>query len=165
MFYMILIKIIYGFSDYHLTDSYKSLLSRALNFAIPLKKIEYSKFLLPFEFLFRDIKSNSESSVDLASGNARVRDTTFIFHSAFNKDNFPPFNLNKDGFESSCKLKNENNLLIQKAGKSNTIVILDKGSYLKSVQSLLKHSSKFKSILVQPDYVINFGKDFSSYFV
>ena len=60
-------KVIYNFSNYHLTDSDKSLLIKGLNFAIPPKKIEYSKFLLPFELLFRDIKSNSESSVGLAS--------------------------------------------------------------------------------------------------
>ena len=57
-------KVIYNFSNYHLKDSDKSLLIKGLNFAIPPKKIEYSKFLLPFELLFRDIKSNSESSVD-----------------------------------------------------------------------------------------------------
>ena len=59
-------KVIYNFSNYHLTDPDKSLLIKGLNFAIPPKKIEYSKFLLPFELLFRDIKSNSESSVDWA---------------------------------------------------------------------------------------------------
>ena len=48
-------KVVYNFSNYHLRDSNKSLLIRDLNFAIPPKKIEYSKFLLPFELLFRDI--------------------------------------------------------------------------------------------------------------
>ena len=52
-------KVIHNFSNYHLTDSYKSLLIRGPDFAIPPKKIEYSKFLLPFELLFHDIKSNS----------------------------------------------------------------------------------------------------------
>ena len=60
-------KVIYNFPNYYLTDSDKSLLIKGFNFAIPPKKIEYSKFSLPFELLFRDIKSNSESSVGLAS--------------------------------------------------------------------------------------------------
>ena len=119
-------KVIYNFSNYHLTDSDKSLLIKGLNFAIPPKKIEYSKFLLPFELLFRDIKSNSESSVDLASVKARLQDTAFTSYSAFNKDNSPPSNLSENEFESQCKLKNENNLVIQKADKGNTFVILDK---------------------------------------
>ena len=59
-------------------------------------------------------------------------------------------------------LKNENNLVIQKADKGNSIVILDKDSYLKSVETLLKDSSNFKSIPGAPDkdlsYVINSEK-------
>ena len=90
-------KVIYNFSNYHLTDSDKS-----------------------FELLFRDIKSN------LASVKARLQDTSFTSYSAFNKNNSPPSNLSKNEFESLYKLKNENNLVIQKAYKGNTIVILDK---------------------------------------
>ena len=103
-------------------DSDKSLIIRGLTFAIPPKKIEYSEFLLPFEFLFRDIKSNSESSVDLASIKARLLDTAFTSYSAFNEDNSQPFNLSKDEFESLCKLKNESNLVIQKADRQVTLL-------------------------------------------
>ena len=52
-------------------------------------------------------------------------------------------------------MKNENNRVIQKVEKGNTIVILDKDSYLKSVETLLKDSSKFKSIPVAPDKDLN----------
>ena len=126
------------------------------------RKFEYSKFLLPFELLFRDIKSNSESSVDLASVKAHLQDTAFTSYSAFNKDNSLPSNLSKNEFESLSKLKNENNFVIQMADKGNTIVILDKDSYLKSVETLLKDSSKFKNIPIAPNkdlnYIINSEK-------
>ena len=102
-------------------------------------------------FYFRDIKSNSEYSVDLASVKAPLQDTAFTSYSVFNKDNFLPSNLSKNEFESQCKLKNENNLVIQKTDKGNTIVIFDKDSYLKSVETLLKDSSKFKNIPIAPD--------------
>ena len=85
--------------------------------------------MLRFEKLFRDIKSNSESSVDLANVKARLQDTAFTSYSAFNKNNSPPSNLSKNEFESPSKLKNENNVVIQKADKGNTIVILDKDVY------------------------------------
>ena len=82
---------------------------------------------------------------------ARLQDTAFASYSDFNKDNSPPSNSSKDEFESLCKLKNENNLAIQKADKGNTIVILDKDSYLKSIETLLKDFSKFKKIPVAPN--------------
>ena len=64
--------------------------------------------------------------------------------------------LSKDESESRVKLKNENNLVIQKADKGNTIVILDKDSYLKSVGTLSKDSSKFKNIAVAPNKNLNY---------
>ena len=74
-----------------------------------------------------------------------------------------PFNISKDEFESLCKLKNENNLVTQKTDQGKSIVILDKDSYLKSVETFLKDSSKFKNIPVTPDkdlnYVINSEKE------
>ena len=98
-------KVIYNYLNYHLTDCDKSLLIKGLNFAIPPKKTEYLKFFLLFELLCLDIKSNSESSVDLAGEKARLEDTAFASYSAFNKDNSSPINLSKDKFESLCKLK------------------------------------------------------------
>ena len=149
-------KVVYNFSNYQLTYSNKSLLIKDLNFSIRPKKVKYSKFLLPFEVLFRDIKSNNQSSADLASVKARLQDTAFTSYSAFKKGNPPPSILSKDGFESLCKLKNQSNLVIQKADKGNHIVILDKGSYLKSVETLLKDSSKFKNIPVASDKELNY---------
>ena len=53
-------------------------------------------------------------------------------------------------------MKKENNLVIQKADKYNTVVILDKDFYLKSVEELLKNFSKFKNIIVAPHEDINY---------
>ena len=65
-------------------------------------------------------------------------------------------NLNNDEFESLCKLKNENKLVIQKANKGNVIIILEKYTFLiKPVEILLKDSSKFNSIPVAPAKDIN----------
>ena len=56
-------------------------------------------------------------------------------------------------------MKNENSLVIQKADKANTIVIFDKDTHLKSVETLLKDSSKFKNIPVAPDKDLNYVTD------
>ena len=73
-----------------------------------------------------------------------------------NKDNSSPFNLSKAEFESLCQLSHENNLIIQKADKGNTIVILDKDYYIKSVEALSKDSSKFTKIHVAPNKDLNY---------
>ena len=94
----------------------------------------------------------------MASVKACLQNTEFKSCSVFNKDNSPPFNLIKDEFESLCKLKNENNLVIQKVDKGNTIVILDKDSYLEWAKTLSKSSSKFNNIPVASDKDLNYIK-------
>ena len=54
------------------------------------------------------------------------------------------------------KLKNEESLVIHKPDKGITIVILDKDSYLKPLETLLKLSSKFTKIQVVTDKGPNF---------
>ena len=93
--------------------------------------------------------------VILASIKASLQDTTVKPYFAFDKDTSPPFDLTKDEIESLCKLKNRNNLVIQKADKGNTISILDKGPYLKSIETLLKDCSKFKNVPIVPDKDLN----------
>ena len=54
-------KVVYNFSDYKLSESEKSVLSKGLEFAIPPNKLEYADLMLPFELIFRDIKSTDLS--------------------------------------------------------------------------------------------------------
>ena len=44
-------KVVFNFSSYNLSDNEEIPLSKGLRFAIPLKTIEYSEFLVPFEML------------------------------------------------------------------------------------------------------------------
>ena len=51
-------KVIYHFSSHKLTEEEKSVLSKCLQFALAPKRLEYADYMLPFELLFRDIKTN-----------------------------------------------------------------------------------------------------------
>ena len=81
----------------------------------------------------------------LVNVKARLQDTASTSYSAFNKDNSPPSNLSKDEFESLCKLKNENNLVIQKADKGKLLSFLIKtliSNQLKHFRKILLHLRK-----------------------
>ena len=78
-------KVIFNFSSHVLTDHEKSLLSKGLNFAIPPKDINYADYLLPFEFLYRDINSLRISNFDLDCIKARLRDSAFSSYKEISK--------------------------------------------------------------------------------
>jgi len=149
-------KVIFNFSSYVLSDSDKSLLLKGLNFAIPPKNLEYSKFLLPFELLYREIKFSGISADEFPFLKAKLQDTALSSYMNFKKDSSPPSNLSKEEFESLLALKNQNDLIFQKADKGNTIVILDKSAYTKSVELLIQNPEKFEKLNIQAEKELNF---------
>ena len=75
------------------------------------------KILASLELLYREIKPNSEPSVDLTCVKVCLQDTTFTSCSAFNKDTSLPTHISQEEIESLSISKNENKLVIQKASK------------------------------------------------
>ena len=58
----------------NLSKCEKSLLCIGLNFAVPLDKLEYSDYLLPFELLYRDIKDLYLLNEKANFLNAKIKD-------------------------------------------------------------------------------------------
>ena len=54
---------IINFLSYKLNDLEKQLLAKGLNFALPPKILDRADYLLPFEIVYRDIKSMGVSQV------------------------------------------------------------------------------------------------------
>ena len=57
--------VIFSFSKYNLTKQEESLLAKGLQFSVLPTEIEYADFILPFELLYRDIKSEEVQSENL----------------------------------------------------------------------------------------------------
>ena len=45
-------KVIHNFSSYQLSDTEKLLLCKGFNFSVPLKRLKFENYLLPFELFF-----------------------------------------------------------------------------------------------------------------
>ena len=118
-------KVIFNFSSYELSDVEKSVLCKGLNFSVKPKSIEYSEYLLPFELLFRDVKQENLHSEDLSLIKARLLDTVLPSYESFSRDQSPSENLAASEFKALRHLSKNKNIVIQKADKGNTIVILD----------------------------------------
>ena len=60
------------------------------------------------------VKAKNNSAANHSQGilKTSLQETAFTSYSVFDKDNSLPFNLNKDEFESLCKMKNVNNIVI-----------------------------------------------------
>ena len=117
-------KIIINHSSYHLSDIEKTVLAKGLNFALPPKKLNYADYLTPYELLLRDVK---ELSVDDNILERVKMDVKKICFSTFENFKFKDeLNTTRDELKALRDLSSRKDIIIQKANKGNSVVILNK---------------------------------------
>ena len=92
--------------------------------AIKLGLNEYSEFLLPFELLFRDVKGEDLCNENMFLIKARLLDTALTSYQNFSSDRDLPENLTPSEFKALKRLSRNKTIVIQKADKCDTVVIL-----------------------------------------
>ena len=139
-------QVIFNFSSYNVSDQEKIVLSKGLSFAIPPKTIRYSKSLVPFEILFRDISRLDVSNLNKECVKSRLQNSAYTSFKQFSK--ISEKNLSKEEVKALNTLVNNNDTVIQKGDKGNNVVILDRSDYISKLSKILKDTSKFKRVNV-----------------
>ena len=135
-------KVIYNFSSVTLSDSDKSLLSKGLNFALPPVSLEYSEYLVDYELFSRDTVSLETSHLDRELLKGRFKNVVFSYFKTYNSSRRPN-NLTSEEFESLLKLSKNKDVVIQKSGKRNSVVFIDKAALTNRIQKLLDNPRQF----------------------
>ena len=130
-------RVIFNFSSHKLTDDEKNVLCKGLTFSVKSGLIEYSEFLLPLELLFRDIKCEDLWNEDMSVIEARLIDTALTSYRNFSSDRKPPQNLTTSEYNALKCLSKNKEIVIQKADKGKTLVILDKCSYISVTEKIV----------------------------
>ena len=106
-----------------MSDIEKTILAKGLNFALLAKKLNYADYLTPYGLLlFRDIK---ELSVDDSILERVKVDMKKICLSLFENFNFnDQLNITRDELKALNDLSSRKDIIIQKADKSNSVVML-----------------------------------------
>ena len=148
-------RVIFNFSSHKLTDDEKNVLCKGLTFSVKSGLIEYSEFLLPLELLFHDIKREDLCNEDICVIKVRLLDTALTSYQNFSSDREPPENLTSSEFKALKRLSKNKDIVIQKADKGNTVVILDKCSYISAIEEILNDNSKFSKLDIPAGKEIN----------
>ena len=82
-------------------------------------------------------------------------DTAFCSFDTFKK-NKPKNNLNEIELQALNSLLQDKDIIIQKADKGNTIVIIDKDAYKKKMKAIISDCSKFEKLGIQEEKHLNF---------
>ena len=148
-------KVISNFSKYILSDIEKKLLAKSLNFCLPPKQLKYADYLVHFELFYRDIR-NLEilSNEDLDFVKTKTKETALSSFRQYNKN--PQQNLSKEELAALTNLSKNKDIVIQKSGKGNSVVIVDKDTYIKRMENLLSDQRKFEKVTLKNDAFLNF---------
>jgi len=152
-------KVIFNFSSRQLSSTEKSLLSKGLNLSIPPKKLNYGDFLMPFESLFNQLISHNENTTSSQRDPVSAAIKNAAFECLHSYDPKAEQNLSKDEFDALKSLLNEEDIIIQKSDKGNSVVILNKCDYITRMNELLADTSKFRKLNIESgkdyNYIIN----------
>ena len=140
-------KVIHNYSTYKLSDTEKSLLVKGLNYAIAPKRLQYGEYCINFELLYRDIhRLNIEDKSKEDFIKCKLKNIALTSFYDYNKSNHVTENLTPSEFKTLKDLASNKNIIIQKSDKGNSVVILDKSTYLSEMTKILSDSTKFKPL-------------------
>ena len=118
-----------------MSDIENTILAKGLNFALPPKKLNYADYLTPYELVFRDIK---ELSVDDSILERVKVDMKKICLSSFENFKFKDeLNITPDELKALKDLSSREDIIIQKADKGNSVVILNKSDDIKRMTEIV----------------------------
>ena len=116
-------KIVHNFSSYQLSEIEKSLF-KGLNFALPPKKLKFENYILPFELHFRNIYDENRRKESILHLKVRSKMLDCHLSDFMRKKTVASKTSLKERFLSLSLSKN-NDIIIQKADKSNCYAAVD----------------------------------------
>ena len=137
--------IIFNYSKISLPDVEKSPLVKGLWFSLPPKKLNFANYLTNFELYYRSIQNlDVLSNSDLDIVKTKINDaalSSFCFYDA----NVPQ-NQSNEELKAVKKLSKNNNVVVQKADKGNSVVLVDSDVYVNHMKNIVKENTKFEKV-------------------
>ena len=132
---------------------------------MPPKQLSYSDYLINFELFYRSIdnlKILSGDNLDFIK--TRIKDTALTSFRNYNAN--VPQHLSNEEFEALKTLSKNCNLVIQKADKGNSVVIVEKDVYLRHMETIISDHNKFEKVSIKKgilNFSINHEKNINNY--
>ena len=149
-------KVIHNYSSYDLSKAEISLLLKGLNFSLRPKKLKFENHLLPFELLYRDVSHNeSDINDSLIHLKSKIKNVGLSCFRLCNKKDHQFENLSEGEYEAFINLQSNKNIIIQKEDKGNSVVVIDRFSYVNVMEKLLSDRNKFVKIDFNSKHKVN----------
>ena len=124
-----------------------------MNYALPPIKLNYGNYMTPFVLFYRKIRKLPIEDHELEKVKTKIKKEAY---SSFDNYNFwSELNISKEEYLVLKGLPTNKDIILQKTDEGNSVVLVNKGDYIKRMKVLLSDVSKFKEINVKPGKEIN----------
>ena len=106
--------------------------------------------MLLFELLFHDIKSTDLHIPETKAIKSKILENSFSSFDSFNSNKIKS-NFSKQELKTWHNLRKQKHLVIQKADKSNTVVITENNDYVKKMKEIISDTTKFEQINIEKE--------------
>ena len=124
------------------------------NIYIIVTKRYYSDYSVNFELFYRSIdnlKILSRDSLDYMK--TKIKDLASTSFRNYNAN--IPQHLSNEEFQALKNLSGNCNLIIQKVGKGNSVVLVEKDVYIRHIEKILDDATKFEKVKIKKG-ILNF---------
>ena len=126
-----------------------------MNFCLAPKQLKYANYFDHFELFYRYIRDlYILSNEDLDFVKTKTKETALSSFRQYNKN--PQQNLFKEEYTALANLSKNKDIVIQKSDKDNSVVIVDKDTYIKRMENLLSDQKKIEKVTLKNDAFLNF---------
>ena len=137
-------------------DTFLTIYVHSTLISLPPQKLKFENHLLHFELLYRDVINDERKDDDpLMHLKSKIKDVGLSSFRLYNKKDHRFENLTEDEYEAFLNLKSSKNMIIQKADKGNSFVVIDRLKYVHKMEELLSDRSKFVKIEFNSKHTVN----------
>ena len=109
--------------------------------------------MTPFERFYREIRKLPIEDHELEKVKTEIKKEAYTSFDNYNFWN--ELNISKEELLALKGLSSNKGIILQKADKGNSVVLVNKADYTKRMKELLSNIRKFKEITVEPGKEIN----------
>ena len=113
-----------------------------MNYALPPIKLNYGDYMTPFELSDREIRKLPIEDHELEKVKTEIKKEAYLSFDNYNFWN--QLNIIKEEFLALKASSSNKNIILQRAYKSHSVVVVNKVDYTKRMKELLSDVSKFK---------------------
>ena len=113
-------------------------------------------FFIFLELFYRDTLSLETSHLDCGLPKSRLKNLAVSSFKTYNSSRKPNKLTSPEEFKSLFKLDKNKNDVIQKSGKSNSVVLIDKIVCTSGIKKLLHNPRQFENLSIDSNKELNF---------